>query len=90
MCKRVKRLYVDGRLSTTENISVGSQTRMNSGPELPVPRPFSSVFHRSIAYVGPAEWAKLPPARRSIADLDQFKRHARLIVDEEFVHLTRI
>lgn len=76
--------------SSSMQLTTRSQTRLLIGPTLPVPRPFSSVFLRSISYVCPAEWQQLPAQIRSVGDLAQLKKHIRHIVNIEFDGLSSI
>lgn len=87
MHKSVSRQLASGNNTVSTN---RSQTRLMSGPSLPVPRPFSSVFLRSISYVGPIEWQKLPAQIRSIGDLAQFKRCIKHMINTEFDGMSNI
>lgn len=59
------------------NNNMRSLTRLTSCPTFTVPKPKSSVFLRSISYLGPKEWHALPAPIWQLSDLDAFKKCVR-------------
>lgn len=90
MFKKIRRIRGNLANFDTEIAATRPRTSSHAGPVLPIPRPYSSIFRRSVSYMGPSEWLQLPSEIRSITDLGLFKNQVRRIVDTEFLGLTRI
>lgn len=76
-------------LDLSQNGSTQRFTRLHAAPTLTVPRLNTTVFPRSMSYIGPNEWNGVPVPVRSLTDLVSFWK-MRQRIDLEFMSLTYI